>query len=256
MNDGIVKVKNASYARYEELLIRRDVIAKEGFRYQLEYLREFGELMSESFEAKIKCIEKKKIIAWCQRRINRGQKIDGNLLDSYINNVMADYYDRLKEMLERNDRLNKGTPISEYTFRKIKNVYYKIAKLIHPDMNPDLKDDERISDLWNRTVVAYECNQLKELEDLLVLVNGYLESINYSHEDIEIPDINEKIFELNQKIDEMIKSDPYQFKYLLADKEAVEEKKEDLRKEIADYRKYAEELDEVIASFTIERMVS
>ena len=29
MTEGIVRVKNASYARYEELLIRRDVIRKD-----------------------------------------------------------------------------------------------------------------------------------------------------------------------------------------------------------------------------------
>ena len=104
--------------------------------------------------------------------------------------------------------------------------------------------------------MAYDCNQLNELEQLQVLVNKYLESINYKHDDIAIPDIEEKIFELNEEIDRITSQDPYTFKYLLADQEAVNDKKDDLEKEIENYRKYAEELDKVIASFNIERAYS
>ena len=63
--------------------------------------------------------------------------------------------------------------------KEIKNIYYKIAKLIHPDTNPSLAKDENIKSLWNRTIIAYNCNDLKEIEELEVLVNQYLESINY-----------------------------------------------------------------------------
>ena len=127
---------------------------------------------------------------------------------------------------------------------------------IHPDMNPDLKDDETVTDLWNRTVAAYDCNDLKELEELQVLVNRYLGSISYKHDDIVIPNIEEKIFELNEEIDHILNSDPYMFRYLLNDKEAVEDKKKDLKNEISDYEKYARELEEVIASFHMEKRYS
>lgn len=143
----LVKTANTSYARYEELLIRRDVIRKEAFHYQMAYLREFGELLSDVFEAKIKCIEKKKIIAYCQRKLNRGEKLLQSDIDQYINSVMADYYDELRFMLERNNGAKGGKVINELTYRKIKSVYYKIAKLIHPDMNPSLRDDETVKQL-------------------------------------------------------------------------------------------------------------
>ncbi len=252
----LVKIQNASYTRYEELLIRRDVLRKEAYHYQMAYLREFGELLTKVFEAKIKCIEKKKIIAYCQRKLNRGEKINGNELDQYIENVMKDYYDELQFMLERNESLRGGKHVSELTYRKIKAIYYKIAKLIHPDMNPSLKDDSVVKDLWNRAVTAYECNDLKELEEIQVLINGYLESINYKHDTMDIPDINERIFELNAEIDKILKTDPYQYKYLLADNEAVEDMKNDLAEELSDYENYAKDLDEVIASFKVERMIS
>ena len=59
MGDAIIKVKNASYARYEELLLRRDAVKKRAFQYGQEYTRTFGELILKVFEKKIECIRKK-----------------------------------------------------------------------------------------------------------------------------------------------------------------------------------------------------
>ncbi len=252
MND-IVLIENDVYQRYEDLLIRKDVLKKEAVQYEISYIREFGELIARNFEAKIACIEKKKIIAYCQAIINKGGKVDVNQMEDYISIIMKDYYLQLQQILDDNHNASSGSSVSEYEFRKIKKIYYAIAKLIHPDMNPSLKDDETIIDLWNRTIIAYDCNQLKELEELQVLVNRYLASIDYKHSDIVIDNIEEKIFELNEEIDRIINNDPYTYKYLLADEEAVNDKKNDLNKEIEDYKKYAAQLDEVIASFDLER---
>ncbi len=255
MND-IVLIENDVYQRYEDLLIRKDVLKKEAVQYEISYIREFGELIARNFEAKLACIEKKKIIAYCQAIINKGGKVDVNQMEDYISIIMKDYYLQLQQILDDNHNASSGSSVSEYEFRKIKKIYYAIAKLIHPDMNPSLKDDETIIDLWNRTIIAYDCNQLKELEELQVLVNRYLASIDYKHSDIVIDNIEEKIFELNEEIDRIINNDPYTYKYLLADEEAVNDKKNDLNKEIEDYKKYAAQLDEVIASFDLERKYS
>lgn len=251
--EEIIKIKDTSYVRYEELLIRRDTLKKAAFQYQMNYIMEFGDLMAQAFEAKIKCIEKKKIIAFCQKRQNRGEIINQNDLDRHVEAIMADYYAQLHRMLLENKLTQEKELISELTFRKIKSLYYKIAKLIHPDMNPSLKEDKTVKDLWNRAVVSYNCNNPKELEEVHVLVSKYLESIDYHHERIGIPDINERIFALNEEIDNIIHTNPYQYKYLLEDKEAVEDIKKELKQEIKDYRNYAKELDEIIKSFKIER---
>ena len=252
----LIRSNNDSYERYQELLIRRDVLRKEAFQYENEYVRRFGELIAKSFEAKIRCIEKKKIISYCQSILNKGGVIDQAQMEEYIATIMADYNEQLRDMLQRNDAARTSGHVSEYEFRQIKKIYYAIARMIHPDMNPDLKEDETILDLWNRTMAAYECNQLKELEELQVLVNNYLSSIDHRHDDVIIPDIEEKIFALNEEIEKIINTDPYTFKYLLSDPEAVKEKKKDLEDEIDDFNNYAKQLDEVIASFHLERAYS
>ena len=68
----IIKVKNADYSRYEELLLERDQLRKEAGIYHGLYVREFGELHLTLFEKQIACIKKKKQIGYYQIANNHG----------------------------------------------------------------------------------------------------------------------------------------------------------------------------------------
>lgn len=45
-----------------------------------------------------------------------------------------------------------------------------------------------------------------------------------------------------------METDPYQYKFLLGDKEAVEEKKRSLEEELKQYQDYGEQLDGILNS--------
>ena len=94
-----VKVKNASYAKYEEVLLRRDNLKKEAEQYHISYIREFGYLIEESFRLKVECIRKKKEIAFCQRLANMGKPINRNDLTAFIEKEMQQYYDELQSVI-------------------------------------------------------------------------------------------------------------------------------------------------------------
>ena len=47
----------------------------------------------------------------------------------------------------------------------------------------------------------------------------------------DIPDIGERIEELKEEIDRIQRTEPYTYRYLLEDEEAVEKKKEELIRE-------------------------
>ena len=49
MNE-MIKLIDDSYDRYEELLIRKDVLRKEAVQYEYEYVKEFGDLISDAFK--------------------------------------------------------------------------------------------------------------------------------------------------------------------------------------------------------------
>lgn len=249
----IIKVKNASYERYEELLLRKDALKKEAQEYQEEYDRELGDLNTKVFEEKIACIEKRKAISFCENVLAIGEKIIGAELDSYIDKTMQDYKDALNNLVANTKKAKSKQDLSKDEQKKAKAIYHQIAKLIHPDMNKELANNKTIQDLWNRVKVSYEIANLEELEELKIMVNNYLESINHNHDEIEIPNVEEKIFNLIEEIKTIINTNPYQYKYILNNKELVNIRKIELNKELEDYVRYKMNLERQLEKFQILR---
>ena len=87
--DEMIRGDNTSYARYEELITRRDNLRKEAFQYHRAYVREFGDLILEVFRKKIVCIQKKKTIEYCQAALNHGKVVDQKLMQEYLQKEMS-----------------------------------------------------------------------------------------------------------------------------------------------------------------------
>ena len=244
--EDIIKVKNSSYGRYEELLIRRDNLKKEAFILQRQYVAEFGDLIIEVFEKKLECIKKKKTIEFCQRKLNYGKSIDQDELQAYLDEEMKEFQARRNDMIKDTESAKKREKVSEIDLIKIKKIYHKLVKLIHPDINPLTSENEALYDLWQRIQIAYNCNDLKEMEELEVRVTTTLEQLGVGNLEIEIPNIDDKIAELEKEIVTIMETDPYQYKFILEDPKAVEEKKQSLREELQSYIEYSEQLDNIL----------
>ena len=123
-----------------------------------------------------------------------------------------------------------------------------MVKKIHPDINPLTNTNEELKGLWQRLVIAYECNELKELKETEVLINALMAKLDMGVMEIEIPDIDTKIKELEEEIDNILNTDPYQYRYLLEDETAVAEKKKALEDELKEYEEYSNKLEEMLDS--------
>lgn len=249
---AIVKTeKTTEYEEYELLLLRRDNLRKEAEQFHLNYLRVFGDLMTEVFQQKVECIRRKKIIAYCQKLANRGADINRADLDAYIEQVMAEYRTELEQMIRTVSAIKNSGKISSYDKKKVKEIYYRLVRLIHPDIRPELAQDEVIRDYWQRIVVAYRHNDIEELEELDVLVRTYLKQHNIEAGEISLSNIKERITAIEKEIQTIISTDPYQYRFILEDKNAVNDRKQELKDELKSFREYGEQLDEVISSFNI-----
>lgn len=244
----LIEGESASYARYEELIAERDGVKKEALLYHRAYVREFGELILAVFEQKVACIRHKKSIEFCQTAINRGEKPDPRKLREYLEKETAEFSARLEQMANERASALKDGVVTEATVQLVKTLYRQLAKRLHPDLNPATEGSPVLMDLWNRAVVSYQGNDLKGLEEVATLADRALKESHLDSMELRIPDLSAKIAALEAEIKQIRETDPYQYKFLLADPGLVASKKKELRAEMESYRDHAARLAATLAA--------
>lgn len=159
---------------------------------------------------------------------------------------MAEYYANLRRMLKENEDANNAGTSTPYEVARAKTLYRRLAKLIHPDINPETDHSKELQELWQRILIAYHHNDVKELSELEVLVRKVLKDLGSEDVKVDIPDIEEKIDAIKSEIEEIKQTEPYSLSYLVEDEDAAEKKKAELKEELETYQKYHKELNEVI----------
>ena len=242
----IRRADQSSYDRYEELLLRKSALRKECFLLEKEYTRVFGEAMLTLCRLQIDCAKKKKTIEFCQAAVNRGEEPDEAALHEFIRQETRELREHFRRMSDEYETAKQGEAVSESDLMKIRKIYRRTAKLLHPDLHPEVGELEELQDLWNRVSVAYACNALKELEELEVLAAAALADLGGTEWKVDVPDLEEKIKNLEAEIAKIMDAEPYQYKFLLEDPEAVKEKQKFLEDEISAYRAYSAKLDDML----------
>lgn len=233
------------YDRYEEVLFERDEILKEADQIWFAYLNEFGVKMSELFEKKISCIGLKKRIAFCQTKINHNKSIDIDQLNDEMERYLAEYNHKLHDMKQETELAKSGEAISKVTHDAVKRLYRKLAKKIHPDINPKTEKNYDLSVLWLRLLAAYNNNDLKEMMELDFLISKALEDEDDLEERYNVDEIENQIAAIESEIQECKTSEPYIFTIILDDEDEIAEKHRELDEEIVQYSEYEKELDQV-----------
>ncbi|MBO4687500.1 MAG: hypothetical protein J5636_03225 [Clostridiales bacterium] len=250
--DELIWKSCEAYMKYEELLLKRDQLLKDARSIHIAYMKEFGDLMLEVYEMKIECIKKKKMIAFCQTALNHCMPIDLSEVKNYIERAMVFYNRQLQEMLADRKQAEGAKRTPDYKVERAKRTYRRLAKTLHPDINPEVVANPEIAELWTRITVAYHCNDDVELENLEILARRVLKACGMSDVPVEITNISERIERLEEEINAILTSEPYIFEEFLTDPEKFEMRKEMYRKELAEYRAYSQELADVLRKMLIE----
>lgn len=207
---------------------------------------EFGQLISDVYEEQLECVKCKKTIAYYQNAINHGGVIDQDAMQSYLDQEMASYYAELARLQRENEDCKNSGESTPYEVQRSRTLYRRLAKLIHPDINPETDRQEKLTELWQRIVTAYHHNDVKELSELEVLVRKAMAELGQGDIKVDIPDIAEKIDALKAEIHDITHTDPYTYRELLNNKEAAKKKKDELKEQLESYQKYHGELDKEI----------
>ncbi len=239
--------------RYEDLILRKSALQKECFQLDREYMRVFGELIMAIFRMQLECARKKKTIEFCQVAKNHGQEPDQKKLEDFVTwetYKLQEHFQQLKEDYKNSQSM--GT-VTEAELVEIRQTYHRLAKLIHPDLHPEL--EEKLLEPWNQIVTAYKCNDLESLKELEALVAIELADADDDEVNIVIPNIKKKIKKIESEVAEIMSKDPYQYKTLLMNKKAVEEKKTSMQAELDNYKLYRDQLDALLEGVLPEGMI-
>ena len=228
--------------RYENLILQRDRLEKEAEQYRMEYFRQFGELIADVFQVRIDCIALKKSISFCQAKRNAGEEPDPISLQEFIDTHMLAYRAQLEELLSLAEAGKSLTPISLTEAGEIRRIYRRIAKRLHPDIFPMTEEDPELMELFQRCLSAYRRNDLKALRETETLINRFLKEHGEAAEEDIIEDLPEKIADLETEIARIIETEPYTYKALLEDPDAIDAKRSELEAEKESYLNYRKEL--------------
>ena len=242
----MIKVRPTGYARYEELLLERDALKKQADIAMDLYVHEFGELTVEVFRSKVECIRLKKAISFCQSAVNRGKKPSRVALEKYLQQQMADYEKQLQAMAAHSEACRELHTSAAYDVEKAKRLYRELAKRLHPDLNPLTRDEPVLLDLWNRVVIAYHMNAVKDLQELQVLVNQALTALGCDDTLPDIPDLEERLAELEREIRQIVTTDPYRYRELLEDEQAKEDRRKELQGQLEENQQYRQQLQQAL----------
>ena len=140
-----------------------------------------------------------------------------------------------EETIENNDTKPKEKPLP-----KVKDLYRKIVKKLHPDMNPDVTEHEL--ELFHRASKAYEEGDIMTLQAIYDEVYGLDTEVLSQEESMEqLINLKEQLMDRIAKAIaeiESIKGDfPYTEKEFLDNQEAVKAKQDAIIRLIQEYEK-------------------
>ena len=135
---------------------------------------------------------------------------------------------------------------------KIKRLYRKIVKRLHPDVHPNLTEHEK--ELWNRAVKAQQEGDLAQLEKIWDELSGMDAPEDVFDDTWEGRDKLRELLEklktrlrlLELEIDQIKADFPYKLKSFLEDPAAVEEVRRGIRSKIDNVREMNRQLEAFI----------
>jgi len=227
------------YKEYED-------IQKESKYLYHKYSFLFGEANYNKYQSYLLCLRLRRKVEMYQAFINRQENINYVEVEKALEKELEVHIKKLQTIMQDFIGATKYFHLSELSneeVKEIKHLFYKIAKKIHPDITGEYIEAHK--DLWEKSLEAYQNNDLNTLRECAFLLDNLLFNVVQTSalEDIikKIGNYQTKIKEYKEKVVEIINSFPYNHKQLLFDKKYVEEEILKITEEDLKYQERSEE---------------
>lgn len=238
------------------LLLERDelqfVICK---NIETEYILKLGSLEYKVYEAQCASLRLKRKIELIQAKINRQEIVNVSDLEEVLDNEFIKYQKHLDEQIDKmNDALKRSQSemLTDEENQKLKKLYRKIVKALHPDINPNISESQ--SNLFDNAVQAYKNGDLNALQIIDEMVGST--PLDEQHKDAmtQLVEEKERLQKLLKSIRDricIIKTEyPYTLNEILKDEDKTAQKKQELEDVLRQYNKlimlYKSKIEEMI----------
>lgn len=179
-----------------------------------------------------------------QARINRQMSVDLSAIDSQLNDEFKEYQQQMKKMLKDLNaamRRASGKLLTTEEMLELKDLYRKIMKKLHPDLNPDIDSDKQ--ELFLHAIEAYKNGDLDRLRMITMMVDDGV-SLGPSERSLnklqkEKQRLEEQVKLVNESIKKIQSEFPYTLKALVSDPA-------ELDKHVVYLNETIEEMEEVL----------
>ncbi|MEQ3216712.1 hypothetical protein AAA088_11795 [Hominifimenecus microfluidus] len=207
---------------------------------ETEYMLKLGSIEYKAYEAQCAALRLKRKIDLIQAKKNRQEKIIISAIEETLDEEFAEYQKQLDEQIDKVNaaiKRSKAEVLSDEENKELKKLYRKIAKALHPDINPDVSEAQ--VQLFDNAVSAYKSGDLGTLRIISEMVGN--NPLPEQHKDamtqlVEERERLEGLLESIRESIENIKSEyPYTMKDILEDTKKTEQKKQELESVIEQY---------------------
>ena len=151
----------------EALVLKRDnLLLVESKELESLYMKELGYLELEVYEAESNARYLKRKYEMMQAAMNRREPIN----TPEIEKKLEERAEEFKKVYEEFRKKAKEAEEQEAGVNRLKKLYRKIVKAMHPDLHPD--QDEKTKELFKRAMAAYEKGDLQTLEEIAQIIEG------------------------------------------------------------------------------------
>lgn len=202
------------------------------------YLELIGRKLYEVYCLHVELSKLKQRMSLLQAYVNRNEFPDLATVEKKIEMQFAQYQKKIEQEAQHLAAAReylKGSFLTVEEAKELKTIYYTVVKRLHPDINPDLTDDQK--ELFVKAQAAYELLDINTLRIILLSLDMGKSEI---HKEFNLEEIVKKLTEnvntLSQQISALKQDFPHIFSEKLKDEVWVKAEQEKADKEIETYK--------------------
>lgn len=241
-----------------ELISRRDhLLFTKKKNLEALYILKIGKYEYLLTEAECSAARLKRKIALLQARINKGQAIDLDDIEKTLDREYRQWEKQIRQLGEQVNRANQRIQslLPDVESKLLQKLYRKLVKILHPDLNPDTGDKQKI--LWQRLQDAYQNGDLEGMKLIDMLTANLKETDigkNQDRLDKAIASYQQKVRKISDEIVAVLSNFPFDIEENLKDKQWVGDRVAEYSKKTKEQQQYGQELKAVVDTLIAQNL--